>query len=90
MEHWGAMNSQNRPSSDDRTVRVALLGCGVVGSQVARLIHEQADDLAARQPQRHIAHDRPAAIALAEPGDGQPGAPAAGNEPQARAIARSR
>ena len=31
-----------------RPVRVALLGCGVVGSQVARLIHEQADDLAAR------------------------------------------
>lgn len=29
-------------------VRVALLGCGVVGSQVARLLHEQADDLAAR------------------------------------------
>ncbi len=31
-----------------RTVKVALLGCGVVGSQVARLLHEQADDLAAR------------------------------------------
>jgi len=31
-----------------RPVRVAMLGCGVVGSQVARLIHEQADDLAAR------------------------------------------
>jgi len=30
------------------TLRVALLGCGVVGSQVARLITEQADDLAAR------------------------------------------
>jgi homoserine dehydrogenase len=29
-------------------VRVALLGCGVVGSQVARLLLEQADDLAAR------------------------------------------
>jgi len=29
-------------------LRVALLGCGVVGSQVARLILEQADDLAAR------------------------------------------
>ena len=27
---------------------VALLGCGVVGSQVVRLLHEQADDLAAR------------------------------------------
>jgi homoserine dehydrogenase len=41
MEHWSAMN-------ENRTVKVALLGCGVVGSQVARLLHEQADDLAAR------------------------------------------
>ncbi|WP_029290445.1 homoserine dehydrogenase [Cellulomonas sp. HZM] len=30
------------------TLRVALLGCGVVGSHVARLLTEQADDLAAR------------------------------------------
>ncbi|MDF9876317.1 homoserine dehydrogenase [Cellulosimicrobium cellulans] len=29
-------------------LRVALLGCGVVGSQVARLLTEQADDLASR------------------------------------------
>jgi homoserine dehydrogenase len=29
-------------------LRVALLGCGVVGSQIVRLLHEQADDLAAR------------------------------------------
>ncbi|MCZ4499264.1 MAG: hom [Marmoricola sp.] len=29
-------------------IRVAMLGCGVVGTQVARLIHEQADDLAQR------------------------------------------
>ncbi|GAA4595677.1 homoserine dehydrogenase [Planotetraspora phitsanulokensis] len=29
-------------------LRVALLGCGVVGSQVVRLLGEQADDLAAR------------------------------------------
>ncbi|MGH8862086.1 MAG: homoserine dehydrogenase [Jatrophihabitantaceae bacterium] len=29
-------------------VRIALLGCGVVGSQVARLLEEQADELAAR------------------------------------------
>jgi homoserine dehydrogenase len=35
-------------STEPRPVRVALLGCGVVGSQVARLIHEQADDLDAR------------------------------------------
>ncbi|MEV4552708.1 homoserine dehydrogenase [Nonomuraea wenchangensis] len=31
-----------------KPLRVALLGCGVVGSQVIRLLHEQADDLAAR------------------------------------------
>ena len=35
-------------SDSQRTVKVALLGCGVVGSQVARLLHEQAGDLAAR------------------------------------------
>ena len=29
-------------------LRVALLGCGVVGSAVARLLTEHADDLAAR------------------------------------------
>ncbi|TMR13114.1 homoserine dehydrogenase [Nonomuraea turkmeniaca] len=29
-------------------MKVALLGCGVVGSQVIRLMHEQAGDLAAR------------------------------------------
>ncbi|TXK44094.1 homoserine dehydrogenase [Nonomuraea sp. C10] len=29
-------------------MKVALLGCGVVGSQVIRLMHEQHDDLAAR------------------------------------------
>lgn len=32
----------------DAPVRVALLGCGVVGSQVARILLEQADDLQAR------------------------------------------
>jgi homoserine dehydrogenase len=36
----------NQPSP--QPVRVALLGCGVVGSQVARLLHEQAHDIAAR------------------------------------------
>ncbi|PZS28645.1 MAG: homoserine dehydrogenase [Pseudonocardiales bacterium] len=30
------------------SIRVALLGCGVVGSQVVRLLHEHADDLASR------------------------------------------
>ena len=37
--------------SDDKpgkVLRVALLGCGVVGTQVARLLAEQADDLAVR------------------------------------------
>ncbi|MPY99474.1 MAG: homoserine dehydrogenase [Actinophytocola sp.] len=29
-------------------VKVALLGCGTVGSEVARLLHEQGDELAAR------------------------------------------
>lgn len=31
-----------------QVLRVALLGCGVVGSEVARLLEEQADELAAR------------------------------------------
>ena len=35
-------------STDSKPLRVALLGCGVVGSQVARLIHDQAADLTAR------------------------------------------
>jgi homoserine dehydrogenase len=39
------MNHQNLST---RPIRVALLGCGVVGSQVARLLQEQAADLAAR------------------------------------------
>jgi homoserine dehydrogenase len=29
-------------------VRIALLGCGTVGAEVVRLLHEQADDLTAR------------------------------------------
>lgn len=44
--------AQNPAQPDDpfaaRPVRVALLGCGVVGSQVARLLTEQAEDLTAR------------------------------------------
>jgi len=31
-----------------KPLKVALLGCGVVGSQIVRLLDEQADDLAAR------------------------------------------
>lgn len=34
--------------SGDKRIGVALLGCGVVGSQVVRLLDEQAADLAAR------------------------------------------
>jgi homoserine dehydrogenase len=30
------------------SIRLALLGCGTVGTQVVRLLHEQADDLTAR------------------------------------------
>jgi homoserine dehydrogenase len=32
----------------ERSVRLALLGCGTVGSEVVRLLHEHADDLTAR------------------------------------------
>jgi homoserine dehydrogenase len=33
---------------DTMVVRVALLGCGVVGTEVVRLLHEQREDLTAR------------------------------------------
>ena len=36
------------PVTDKRPLRVALLGCGVVGTEVARLLTTQRDDLAAR------------------------------------------
>ncbi len=36
------------PSHEDAPLRVALLGCGVVGSAVARLLTEHASDLAER------------------------------------------
>ena len=35
-------------SGDERTLKVAVLGCGAVGSQVVRLLSDQRDDLAAR------------------------------------------
>ncbi|MDP9408258.1 MAG: homoserine dehydrogenase [Actinomycetota bacterium] len=35
-------------SDSGRPLRVALLGCGAVGSEVVRLLHSSADDLAAR------------------------------------------
>jgi homoserine dehydrogenase len=34
--------------SPAKSVRLALLGCGIVGSEVVRLLHEQRDDLTAR------------------------------------------
>ena len=34
--------------SSDKPVRLALLGCGTVGSEVVRLLHEQSEDLTAR------------------------------------------
>jgi homoserine dehydrogenase len=51
-----------------KVLRVALLGCGVVGTQVARLLAEQADDLAVRSGARlelagiavrRLSHPRP-------------------------------
>jgi homoserine dehydrogenase len=56
------------PVPEPKTLRVALLGCGVVGSQVARLLREQADDLAVRTGARlelagiavrRLSHPRP-------------------------------
>src|ERR1700677_1771691 len=56
------------------TLKVALLGCGSVGSQVARLLTEQADDLALRIGARlelagiavrRVGHRRAAGIDLA-------------------------
>jgi homoserine dehydrogenase len=53
------------------TLKVALLGCGVVGTEVARLLTEQADDLALRVGARlelagiavrRVAHKRSATI----------------------------
>ncbi|KAB2345927.1 homoserine dehydrogenase [Actinomadura rudentiformis] len=37
-----------RAPKPGKALRVALLGCGVVGTEVVRLLSEQADDLAAR------------------------------------------
>ena len=40
--------SADGEAAERASLRIALLGCGVVGSQVARLLTEQAADLAAR------------------------------------------
>ena len=45
-----AARTEDHPA--DRAVRVALLGCGTVGSQVVRLLREHAGDLAARSGAR--------------------------------------
>jgi homoserine dehydrogenase len=54
--------------SADKTLKIALLGCGNVGSQVARLLREEADELAVRIGARlelagiavrRLAHPRP-------------------------------
>ena len=55
--------------SPDKAMRIALLGCGVVGSQVARLLGEQADDLAARAGARLEL----AGIAVRRPSHKRPG-----------------
>jgi homoserine dehydrogenase len=42
------MNEHSMSGNGRQPVRVALLGCGTVGSEVVRLLREQAGDLAAR------------------------------------------
>jgi homoserine dehydrogenase len=43
-----SVDGKSAGGGDRAPLRIALLGCGVVGSQVARLLSEQAADLAAR------------------------------------------
>ena len=43
-----AMDGQRNEDTVRPPLRLALLGCGSVGSQVVRLLREQADDLTAR------------------------------------------
>ena len=42
------MDGKSHEESAHPPLKLALLGCGSVGSQVVRLLHEHADDLAAR------------------------------------------
>ena len=44
----GDLKPADTGRQETKTLRIALLGCGSVGSQVARLLREQADDLAVR------------------------------------------
>ena len=48
----GKMWRVTAPPQGDAPLRVALLGCGVVGSQVARLLLETPDDLGQRVGRR--------------------------------------
>src|SRR5689334_16620481 len=45
---WRAVKPDGVPAGRGRALRVALLGCGVVGTEVVRLLREQSADLAAR------------------------------------------
>src|SRR5579859_7341210 len=65
------MNDIMRNSAGFPTLKVALLGCGVVGTEVARLLVQEADDLALRIGARlelagiavrRVGHPRAAAI----------------------------
>jgi len=47
-----SISGVTRTGTEDPVVRVALLGCGTVGSQVIRLLREHGDDWAARSGAR--------------------------------------
>ena len=47
-------------------ITVALLGGGTVGAQVARLIVEQSDDLAAADVEGHVVDDRAGLVFFAQ------------------------
>ncbi|GAA3175868.1 homoserine dehydrogenase [Blastococcus jejuensis] len=66
-----------------KPLKVALLGCGTVGSAVLRLLEEQSDDLAARVGRRIEV----AGIAVRRP-DHHPGVPAALLTTDAEALVR--
>ena len=59
------------PQQSQTPLRVALLGCGVVGSSVARMLTEHADDLAARVGRPHEL----VGIAVRRPGRERPDVP---------------
>ena len=47
-----APHREDHPSSSDAPLRIALLGCGTVGSEVAKLVTHQVEDLTARVGRR--------------------------------------